>query len=147
MEERKKFDVVVVGGGLAGSWVAYWIKKREPSCSVAIIEPNSLERGREGSGGEGEGGEGLTIWETPSMINAGLISPTCDGTWGGVSVALFFFSFSFSLFLSSLSLLNSGRGSFSSQIQGIFYFFCDGGQRFVLFSLMPTNNLSYLLFP
>jgi glycine/D-amino acid oxidase-like deaminating enzyme len=36
----KKFDVVVIGGGIVGSSVAYYLMKESPTLSVAIIEPD-----------------------------------------------------------------------------------------------------------
>jgi FAD-dependent oxidoreductase domain-containing protein 1 len=37
---RSKFDVAVVGGGIIGSSVAYFLLKEDPSLSVCVIEPD-----------------------------------------------------------------------------------------------------------
>jgi gamma-glutamylputrescine oxidase len=45
---RRRFDVVVVGAGLSGLSAAFWLKKEDPSLSVAVVE-----RGRIGAGASG----------------------------------------------------------------------------------------------
>lgn len=37
----KHTDILVVGGGLVGSFVAFWLKKNSPSLSVTVIEKDS----------------------------------------------------------------------------------------------------------
>ena len=46
--EKRQFDVIVVGAGISGLSAAYWLKKEDPSLSVAIIE-----KGRVGFGASG----------------------------------------------------------------------------------------------
>lgn len=44
----RNFDIVVIGGGIAGLSAAYWLKKEDPSMSVAIVEKGSLGFGATG---------------------------------------------------------------------------------------------------
>ncbi|WP_334190899.1 NAD(P)/FAD-dependent oxidoreductase [Noviherbaspirillum sp.] len=37
---KSRFDVVIIGGGIMGSSVAYFLKQRDPSIDVAVIEPD-----------------------------------------------------------------------------------------------------------
>ena len=37
----KHTDVLVVGGGLIGSFVAYWLRTTMPSLSVTVVERDS----------------------------------------------------------------------------------------------------------
>ena len=37
-QEEKNYDIVVIGGGVAGVSTAYWLKKTDPSLKVAILE-------------------------------------------------------------------------------------------------------------
>ena len=39
--EKRKFDVVLAGGGALGSATAYFVKQLAPSASVAVVEPDS----------------------------------------------------------------------------------------------------------
>lgn len=64
--ENNQFDIVIVGGGLAGCWTAYWLNKRAPKSKIAIVE--SLPDIMEGKG-----------WNSPSIVNAGSLSETYDG--------------------------------------------------------------------
>ncbi|MCC7403433.1 MAG: FAD-binding oxidoreductase [Bdellovibrionales bacterium] len=45
---NETYDVVIVGAGLAGTSVAYWLKKEEPDCKIAILEKNELAGGASG---------------------------------------------------------------------------------------------------
>ncbi|WMN60911.1 2-octaprenyl-6-methoxyphenyl hydroxylase [Pseudoalteromonas xiamenensis] len=40
MEKTSNFDVVIVGGGLAGATAALAIKKQSPQCCIAVVEAN-----------------------------------------------------------------------------------------------------------
>ncbi len=46
--EKKSFDAVVVGAGISGLSAAYWLKKEDPSLSIAVVE-----KGRIGIGASG----------------------------------------------------------------------------------------------
>src|SRR5690554_6562573 len=39
--QKKNYDVVVMGGGVIGSSVAYFLLKNDPQASVCVIEPDS----------------------------------------------------------------------------------------------------------
>ncbi|MCC2595881.1 FAD-binding oxidoreductase [Pusillimonas sp. MFBS29] len=39
--DQKKFDIAVIGGGVIGSSVAYFLLKQDPQLSVCVIEPDS----------------------------------------------------------------------------------------------------------
>jgi gamma-glutamylputrescine oxidase len=47
-EETKTFDAIVVGAGISGLSIAYWLNKEDPELKVAVIE-----RGRVGFGASG----------------------------------------------------------------------------------------------
>jgi glycine/D-amino acid oxidase-like deaminating enzyme len=34
-------DVVIVGGAIVGSAAAYFLKRLDPACNIAVIEPDS----------------------------------------------------------------------------------------------------------
>lgn len=36
---RSKYDVLVVGGGIVGCYVAYYLRQRNPAIDIAVIEP------------------------------------------------------------------------------------------------------------
>lgn len=40
-EQRSKFDIAILGGGIIGSSVAYYLLERVPGLSVCVIEPDS----------------------------------------------------------------------------------------------------------
>ncbi|PEN14092.1 FAD-dependent oxidoreductase [Longibacter salinarum] len=42
------YDVAVVGGGIVGCSTAYWLRQRDPSLRVAIVDANSLGAGASG---------------------------------------------------------------------------------------------------
>lgn len=44
----KTFDVVIVGAGIAGTSMAYWLKKEDPNLKVAIVEKKRLGFGATG---------------------------------------------------------------------------------------------------
>lgn len=37
----KHTDVLIVGGGLIGSYVAYWLRMESPSLNVTVVERDS----------------------------------------------------------------------------------------------------------
>src|SRR5688500_20392160 len=39
---RSRYDVLVIGGALMGSSVAYFLKQLAPGCSVAVVEPDPV---------------------------------------------------------------------------------------------------------
>ncbi len=46
--ETKNFDAIVIGAGISGLSAAYWLKKEDPSMSVAVIEKSRLGFGATG---------------------------------------------------------------------------------------------------
>ncbi len=42
------YDVIVVGGGIVGCSTAYWLRRRQPSLDVAIVEADTLGAGASG---------------------------------------------------------------------------------------------------
>jgi len=44
----KVYDVVIIGGGIAGFSTAYWLKKEDPSLKVAVLEKHRLGFGATG---------------------------------------------------------------------------------------------------
>lgn len=44
----KKFDIIVIGGGIAGLSAVYWLQKRDPSLSVALLEKGLIGDGATG---------------------------------------------------------------------------------------------------
>lgn len=42
------YDVAIVGGGIIGCSAAYWLRRRDPSCRVAILEARTLGAGASG---------------------------------------------------------------------------------------------------
>jgi glycine/D-amino acid oxidase-like deaminating enzyme len=61
-----QFDIVIVGGGLAGCWTAYWLSRRAPKSKIAVLDglPDIMDG---------------HSWRTPSTVNAGCLSATYDG--------------------------------------------------------------------
>ena len=47
-EPAERYDVAVVGGGIAGVSVAYWLKRLEPALTVVLLERERLARGASG---------------------------------------------------------------------------------------------------
>jgi hypothetical protein len=45
---QKKYDFVIVGGGIAGLSAAYWLQKENPSYKIAILEKNRIGFGASG---------------------------------------------------------------------------------------------------
>lgn len=45
---NKKYDVIIVGGGIAGLSTAYWLQKEDPSLKIAIIEKHRVGFGASG---------------------------------------------------------------------------------------------------
>ena len=45
---KKEYDAVIIGGGIAGVSSAYWLKKKDPSLSIAILEKHKLASGATG---------------------------------------------------------------------------------------------------
>jgi gamma-glutamylputrescine oxidase len=41
----KKYDVVIIGAGFSGLWLAYFLKKQKPQLEVAILEAGTLPTG------------------------------------------------------------------------------------------------------
>ncbi|SNT18816.1 Glycine/D-amino acid oxidase [Noviherbaspirillum humi] len=39
--ERRKYDVLIAGGGIVGCYVAYFLKQRAPAIEVAVVEPDA----------------------------------------------------------------------------------------------------------
>ena len=37
----KQCEVLVIGGGIIGSFIGYWIKTLSPSLEVTVVEPDS----------------------------------------------------------------------------------------------------------
>ncbi len=46
--DRKTCDIAIVGAGIAGLSVAYWLKKEDPSLKIAILEKNLVGSGATG---------------------------------------------------------------------------------------------------
>ncbi len=44
----KNFDVVIIGAGIAGLSTAYWLEKKDPSLTIALVEKHSLGFGASG---------------------------------------------------------------------------------------------------
>ena len=45
MSEMKKFDTVIIGGGIGGLMAAYRLRKNSPNMKIAIVEKgNTLEK-------------------------------------------------------------------------------------------------------
>lgn len=47
-EQQADYDVIVVGGGIAGCSTAYWLHRRQPSLRVALLEARTLGAGASG---------------------------------------------------------------------------------------------------
>lgn len=47
-QEKRTYDVIIVGAGISGLSTAYWINKEDPSLKVAIIEKSRLTYGASG---------------------------------------------------------------------------------------------------
>jgi gamma-glutamylputrescine oxidase len=41
----RKTDILIIGAGLAGSWLAYFLKKQNPALEITLVERDSLGRG------------------------------------------------------------------------------------------------------
>ena len=46
--KRRTFDVIIVGSGIAGASVAYWLTKEDPSLEISVLERGSLVSGATG---------------------------------------------------------------------------------------------------
>lgn len=51
LPEGRHFDLVVVGGGFTGLWIAYYAKQLDPALSVAILEAEQVGYGASGRNG------------------------------------------------------------------------------------------------
>ena len=47
-ENSKEFDIVVIGGGVAGVSTVYWLTKQDPSLRIALVEKGTLGIGATG---------------------------------------------------------------------------------------------------
>ena len=41
----KKYDVIIIGAGFSGLWLAYFLKKYQPKIEIAILEAGTLPTG------------------------------------------------------------------------------------------------------
>lgn len=47
-KSKKNYDFVIVGGGIAGLSTAYWLQKKDPTASIALIEKDRIGFGASG---------------------------------------------------------------------------------------------------
>jgi len=46
--EKRKYDAVIIGAGIAGLSTAYWLQQKHPTIKIAVIEKNSIGSGASG---------------------------------------------------------------------------------------------------
>jgi hypothetical protein len=63
-KSAKNYDVVIVGGGIAGLSTAYWLQKKDPALKIALIEKNRI-----GFGASGRNAGFVTCGSTEHFIN------------------------------------------------------------------------------
>jgi len=51
LDGDEQFDVAIVGAGYTGLWTAYYLKQREPSCRIAVVEAEVAGFGASGRNG------------------------------------------------------------------------------------------------
>lgn len=51
LKEGAQFDIVIIGGGLTGLWLAYYLNRENPELSIAIFEKEQVGYGASGRNG------------------------------------------------------------------------------------------------